>query len=354
MLTEDQMRAAVATRDASCDGRFVYAVVTTGVFCRPSCAARPARPENLRFFADPFAATAAGYRPCRRCRPGSSADELADMAEIARYIEVHSDQRLTLAHLAERAACSTSQLQRRFKAAFGVTPKLFHDAVRLAGFKTALKAGDDVTDAIYRAGFGSPSRVYGETARNIGMTPSAYRAGGAGETVAYACRDTALGPLLMAATDRGVCFAQFGDSPETLKRQLRDEFPNARLQISPAEHSPPLDAWIDALVAHVDRRAPRPELPLDLRGTAFQIKVWRFLLGIPEGDVVSYGEVAEGIEQPTAIRAAASACAANRVAVLVPCHRVLRGDGSLGGYRWGPARKRALLDVERARARERS
>ncbi len=351
MLTEDQMRAAVATRDASCDGRFVYAVVTTGVFCRPSCAARPARPENLRFFADPPAAAAAGYRPCRRCHPGS--DAFADVAEIARYIEEHGDQPLTLAHLARRAACSTSRLQRRFKAAFGVTPKVFHDAVRLAGFKTALKAGDDVTDAIYRAGFGSPSRVYGEATRNIGMTPSAYRAGGAGESIAYACRDTALGPLLMAATERGVCFAQFGESGEALKRQLCDEFPNALLQVSPAEHAPPLDAWIDALVAHVDRGAPRPELPLDLRGTAFQIKVWRFLLGIPEGDVVSYGEVAAGIEQPKAIRAAASACAANRVAVLVPCHRVLRGDGSLGGYRWGPARKRALLDAERARARER-
>jgi len=213
--------------------------------------------------------------------------------------------------------------------------------------KGGLKAGKSVLDSIAEAGFQSTSRVYGRVVRNLGMTPSAYRAGGAGEIIAYAYRDTALGPLLMAATDRGVCFAQFGDSESALIGQLRAEFSSASIVASSMANSAELDAWIHALEAHIRGTAPRPDLPLDLRGTAFQIRVWKFLLGISEGEVLSYGEVATGIGEPKAVRAAASACAANRIAVLVPCHRVLRADGGLGGYRWGLERKRALIDRER-------
>lgn len=349
MITESQQRAAVATRDAAYDGRFVYAVVTTGVYCRPSCGARPARPENLRFFADPAQAAAAGYRPCKRCRPDEAVPRLAELVAVARHLEAHSDEPLTLKTLAARFGWSPSRLQKSFKAAFGVTPKAYQDGARIAGFKTALQTGAGVTEAIHQAGFGSTSRVYGPATRNIGMTPSTYRAGGAGESIAYASRATPLGVLTMAATGRGVCFAQFGDDEAGLEARLRAEFPKAGLYPSPAGDSPALDAWIDALVDHLSGSGPRPELPLDLRGTAFQIQVWQFLLSVPEGDVLSYGEVAAGIERPTAVRAVASACGANRIAVLVPCHRVLRGDGGIGGYRWGVDRKRALLDAERAR-----
>ncbi len=351
MISEPRMRRAVRRRDPSYDGRFVYGVVTTGVYCRPSCAARPARPENLRFFDGGAAAVRAGFRPCRRCRPDELAGRYEAMVRLARYIEAHSDEPLTLAQLSAQAALSPSQLVRSFKAAFGVSPRAYRDAIRLGTFKGALRSGGDVSAAIYGAGFGSTSRVYGERLRHLGMTPSAYRSGGAGEMISHACRQTVYGALMMAATDRGVCFVQFGEDANALLGRLRAEFPKATLEPSAAEGSPALDDWIGALAAHLDKGAPRPELPLDLRGTAFQIKVWRFLQSIAEGDVLSYGELAHGIGRPGAARAAGAACAANRVAVLVPCHRVLRGDGALGGYRWGTARKRALLEAERARTR---
>jgi AraC family transcriptional regulator, regulatory protein of adaptative response / methylated-DNA-[protein]-cysteine methyltransferase len=206
-----------------------------------------------------------------------------------------------------------------------------------------------VLDAITEAGFESTSRIYSHAPRNLGMTPSAYRRGGAGESIAYAVRATTMGPLLMAATDRGVCFAQFGESEASLIGQLKNEFPNATHTPSRMSDSRELDAWIQAFEAHLRGDAPRPDLPLDLRGTAFQIRIWRFLLRVPEGGVMSYAELAAGVGAPRAVRAAASACAANRIAVLVPCHRVLRADGGLGGYRWGLERKRVLIDQERAR-----
>jgi len=270
------------------------------------------------------------------------------MQALARYIEENAGETLSLARLAKQVHLSPAHLQRKFKAVLGVSPKAYQDAVRLKRLKSGLRSGQSVLDSITDAGFQSTSRVYGATTRNLGMTPSAYRAGGAGETIAYACRDTALGALLMGATDRGVCFAQFGKSESRLAAQLRAEFPSATLVQSSMADSPELDAWIQAFEAHIAGTAPRPDLPLDLRGTAFQIRVWRFLLRVPEGEVISYGELAAGIGAPKAVRAAASACAANRIAVLVPCHRVLRGDGGLGGYRWGLERKRALLDHERA------
>jgi AraC family transcriptional regulator of adaptative response/methylated-DNA-[protein]-cysteine methyltransferase len=251
---------------------------------------------------------------------------LQKFVALARFIADNADNRLTLETLSARVHLSPSRMQRVFKSIFGVSPKKFQQAARSDRFRQLLRDGVDITDAIFESGYGSTSRVYGQTMHNIGMTPKSYRAGGAGERITWACRPTVLGPILMAATDRGVCFAQFGDDQDALLTQLRREFPRAQLE-----------------------RQPRPELPLDLRGTAFQIKVWEFLLSLGDGEVVSYSELAQAIDKPKAVRAAASACGANKVAVLVPCHRILRGDGGLGGYRWGLARKRALLDAERAR-----
>jgi AraC family transcriptional regulator, regulatory protein of adaptative response / methylated-DNA-[protein]-cysteine methyltransferase len=347
--TEAAMRRAIATRDEGFDGAFVYGVVTTGVYCRPSCRSRPAKPENVRFFANPAAAESAGLRSCKRCEPRGIHDRTTQLMQtLAQYIEKNAGETLSLADLAKQAHLSPAHLQRKFKAVLGVSPKAYQDAARLKRLKNGLKSGQSVLNSITDAGFQSTSRVYGATTRNLGMTPSAYRAGGAGETIAYACRNTALGPLLMAATDRGVCFAQFGENEAALTTQLKGEFPRATVTTSHMADSPELDAWIRAFEAHIAGTAPRPDLPLDLRGTAFQIRVWRFLLQVHEGDVISYTELAAGIGAPKAVRAAASACAANRIAILVPCHRVLRGDGGLGGYRWGLERKRALIDRERA------
>jgi len=343
----DELYAAISNRDAAYDGKFYYGVVTTGVFCRPSCGARRPNRENVRFFDGIEAAKRAGFRACRKCRPDNLKSDMQKLARIARYIATHADERLSLAELARQAHLSPSRLQKAFKAAFGVSPKQFQDAARLDQFKSALRQGEAVTDAIFGAGFGSTSRVYGEASRNLGMTPAAYRAGGAGEKIYHAVRETALGPLMMAATERGVCFAQFGAGFDELLAGLRKEFPQAELVASPGRSGPDLDRWIDALDRHLSRSAPRPDLPLDLRGTAFQLKVWRFLLSVKEGDVLSYGELAREIDEPAAVRAVASACGANRVGVLVPCHRVLRGNGELGGYRWGIERKRTLLDMER-------
>ena len=341
--SEAEMRAAIAHRNPAYDDVFLYGVITTGVFCLPSCAARPARPENLRFFFDADDALAAGLRPCKRCQPLSAASERQRLVELARFIETNASEPLPLDELAARAQMSPSRLRKRFKASFGVTPKAYQDALRMKRFKGSLAAGEGVIEATFDAGYGSTSRIYDSAVRNIGMTPTAYRAGGSGETINYAVRESTLGWLAMGATERGVCFAQFGDDRDTLVEELRAEFPKAKLVPSSAEQSPELNAWICGLEEYLGSGSPRPDLPLDLHGTAFQIKVWRYLLRIPEGEVISYSELAEGIGEPKAVRAAASACGANRVAVLIPCHRVLRGDGGLGGYRWGLERKRALI-----------
>ena len=349
VLSEQKMRKAIIANDKSYDGHFYYGVITTGIFCKPSCSSRTPKPENLRFFVNNEQAIAAGFRPCKRCRPTEGNPRIERLIDVARHIEEHAEERLTLANLADIAGLSSSRLQRIFKEAFGISPKIYQDNIRMKRFKQSLKDGDGVTDSIFSSGFGSISRIYGEATRNIGMTPKAYRAGGAGENITYACRDSALGLIIMAATDKGVCFVQFGDTEKSLITKLKEEFPNALVSASSAKESPELDAWIQALDHHISKGTPRPELPLDIRGTAFQIKVWRFLLSIQDGDVLSYSEVAANIDKPKAVRAVASACAKNRIGVLIPCHRVLRADGSLGGYRWGLDRKRTLLDMERER-----
>lgn len=338
----------VATRDRAADGAFVYGVKTTGVYCRPSCPSRLAKRANVSFHESAAEAEAAGFRPCRRCHPAAMREPAASLMQaMARYIDEHADEPLPLTRLAGEAGMSPAHFQRSFKAALGVSPREYQSARRLARFKLALREGEGVLEAGLDAGFSSTSRLYEAADGSLGMTPSAYRAGGAGEVITYATRETVLGPLMMAATQRGVCFVQFGESAEALLEQLAAEFPEAALLRAALAAAAPLDDWMAALAAHLEQAAPRPDLPLDLRGTAFQISVWRFLMSVRPGEVVSYSELAAATGKPRAIRAAASACAANRIALLIPCHRALRADGSLGGYRWGMERKRALLDTER-------
>ena len=345
--SEREMRAAIAARDASFDHHFFYGVVTTGVFCLPSCAARPARPENLRFYHTSSAALAAGMRECKRCQPLQSEQRDMKVIDTAHYIAAHSAERLGLETLAARVDLSSSRLRKRFTELLGVSPKAFHDQQRIKCLKSSLSAGERVTEAMHNAGYGSTSRLYSRAAEQFGMTPSTYRNGGAGELIYYASTQTRIGWLLLAATSRGVCFAQPGDNEAGLLTQLAQEFPKATLRASSAGDSAQLARWMEGLNDHLSQNAPRPDIPLDLQGTAFQVQVWKYLLSIPQGTVVSYADVARGCGKPKAVRAAASACGQNRIAVLIPCHRVLRGDGGIGGYRWGVARKRALLAGER-------
>jgi AraC family transcriptional regulator of adaptative response/methylated-DNA-[protein]-cysteine methyltransferase len=352
-MEADPRWALLRGRDKTADGCFVYAVRTTGVFCRPSCPSRLPRAENVAFFADAAAARASGFRPCLRCHPedaGAQDQQAARMASLAAYIDRHADEKLTLAGLAAEAGLSPAHLQRSFTRVLGVSPKAYHEAARLAVFKGRLRQGDDVLGAVFEAGYGSTSRAYARVDGGLGMTPAAYRADGRGETIVFAVRKTAMGLLMMGATARGVCFVQFGDSEAALVEALRAEFSKAVLRPAGAEADGDLADWMAALDAHLSAGGKRPDLPLDLRGTAFQIRVWRFLLSVKAGDVVSYAEIAAGVGAPGAARAVGSACGANRLAVLVPCHRALRADGGLGGYRWGLARKRVLLDQERGTA----
>jgi len=346
MPSNNEMKQAIECRDKSFDGQFYCGVITTGVFCIPSCPTKTATPDNLRFFSDSESATQAGFRPCKRCNPENNDSRTKKLIEVARYIEGHLEDKVTLSQLGNIAGISPSRIQRTFKAFFGVSPKHYQDALRMRQFKHSLKEEGSVTDAIYAAGFGSISRVYGETTRHIGMTPKTYRAGGEGETIHYACRMTTLGYMIMAATDKGVCTVQFDDDKEFLITQLAKEFPKSKLLLSQAQDSPKLNNWMIALDNHITQGAPKPEVPLDIRGTEFQLKVWRFLLSIKEGDVITYGEVAAKIDYPKAVRAVGTACGKNLISVLIPCHRVLRSDGALGGYRWGLARKQSLLDRE--------
>lgn len=350
MLNQEKCWKAVQSRDATKDGAFFYGVLTTGVYCRPSCStARQAKRGNMRFYENPQAAEADGLRPCKRCRPlEASASALAPRIEaLCRYIETHADETLTLETLSRQAHLSPYHLQRQFKAQAGVTPKQYQEACRMRSLRSDLRDGGAVTQAIYDAGFGSASRVYEKVASHLGMTPKQYRAGGKDVPISYAAAQTPFGCLLLGATDRGLCFVQFGDDEESLLAQLHSEYPNATLTAMQGEMKPVFQDWMQTLVMHLDGRQPSPDLPLDVHGTAFQIKVWRYLQKIPYGELQSYAEVARGIGQPKAVRAVASACASNRVALLIPCHRVIRGDGSLGGYRWGLERKRALIDRER-------
>ena len=342
-ITDVEALQAVRDRNAAYDGRLYFAVVTTGVYCRPSCSARQANIENLRFFDTADSAVAAGFRACKRCKP-ENVTNAGKMIDVARFIEAHADEKLTLTTLSKQFALSATYLQKAFRSTFGLSPKVFQDGIRQQKFKSLLREGESVTDAVFAAGYGSSSRVYEKTAGQIGMTPGAYRAGAEGELIRYTCGHTQYGQLMLAATDKGVCFAMLGSVKEELLQQLHDEFPNAQTVL--ADDHIQIATWFIQIDQYLSAHQPMPTIPLDLRGTAFQMRVWHFLQTIASGKVLSYKDVAEGIDQPKAVRAAATACAKNRVALLVPCHRVLRGDGAMGGYRWGVETKRALLAME--------
>jgi len=272
---------------------------------------------------------------------------------VCRYIEEHSEDPLPLGELASRAAMSRFHFARSFKAVVGVTPKQYQAGLRLERFKGALQSAAAIDAAVYDAGYGSASRVYERAAERLGMTPAQYRRGGEGVAISYATLDSPAGLMLIGATDRGVCFVQFGDSKQELERRLRAEYPRA--QIEPMQpRGGEFARWVDAIAEHLSGKRPHLDLPLDIRATAFQLRVWRFLQSIPYGEVRSYGEVADAIGSPRGARAVAAACAANVAAIAIPCHRVIRGDGDAGGYRWGVERKRALIDAERARKAARS
>lgn len=337
---------AVVARDAAADGAFVYAVETTGVYCRPSCAARTPRPENVRFYPDPAAAEAAGFRACKRCRPGQpSAAEVraAVVADLCRFID-ESPEAPTVAELAARAGWSPSHLSRVFRAVTGLTPKRYVTGRRAERVRDALGGEASITEAMYDAGYNSSARFYEDADGQLGMTPGAWRRGGAGETIRFAVGATSLGAVLVAGTERGVCAVALGDDADGLVRDLQDRFPRAELVGGAAA----FEAWVAGVVGLVEAPGAAPDLPLDVRGTAFQRRVWTALRAIPPGTTATYADVARAIGAPRASRAVAAACAANPVALAIPCHRVVRRDGALAGYRWGIERKRALIDRERA------
>lgn len=343
----DEAWAAVLGRDPLADGRFVYAVSTTGIYCRPVCPSRRPRRENVSFFPDPPAAEAAGYRPCRRCRPErqGTSPSVACVERARAYLDARLEETVTLEELGRAAYMSPFHLQRSFKRLLGVTPREYVRARRYELLKARLRAGDTVSRATYEAGFGSGSRVYERSGAELGMTPATYRRGGEGEQIRYSIVPSSLGWLLVALTERGVCAVAMGDTAAELEAGLRREFPRAVL-----ERQGDSGAWMEAVVDFVDGATDRLDLPLDLRATAFQQRVWKALREIPAGETRTYGEVAAAIGAPRGARAVAQACASNRVALAIPCHRVVRGDGDPGGYRWGADRKRRLLERERASA----
>lgn len=345
MQTENDPRwTSVVARDAAADGQFYYSVKSTGVYCRPSCAARLARPENVQFHATRAAAEAAGFRPCKRCKPHQASlvdQHAAKIADVCRLIE-NSEEVPSLEQLAAHAKLSVYHFHRLFKAITGLTPRQYAAAHRAQRVRGTLNKAHTVTEAIYDAGYNSNGRFYETSNEVLGMTPSNFRAGGASTEIRFAVGECSLGSILVAKSDKGICAISLGDNPDALARELQDQFPHAHLIGG--------DAAFERLVAKVVGFVEAPglglDLPLDLRGTAFQQRVWQALRKIPSGSTLSYTDLAERIGAPKAVRAVAGACAANLLAVAIPCHRVVRTDGALSGYRWGVDRKRTLLERE--------
>jgi AraC family transcriptional regulator of adaptative response/methylated-DNA-[protein]-cysteine methyltransferase len=352
VLNEAALWSAVRERDAAWDGVFVYAVRSTGIYCRPTCPSRRPGRAGVAFFALPAAAESAGFRACRRCHPRSTSApapvERVRKACVA--LAARRDGPVSLAALARIVGGNAHHLLRTFKRTLGISPREYADACRIGCLKEGLRAGAGVAGATYAAGYGSGSRVYERSSATLGMTPAAYARGGKGEAVEYVTVASPLGRLLVAATARGICAVKIGDSDAALERDLRSEYPAATVARADAR----LAAWVSRIVDSLSAGAPDPRLPTDVRATAFQRRVWRELQRIPRGATRSYKEVAERIGQPEAARAVARACAANPVALVVPCHRVVRTDGTSGGYRWGAGRKSALLEVERLKSGVRS
>jgi len=345
---DDPRWARIVAHDKTADGQFWYSVSTTGVYCRPSCPSRTANPGNVQLYGSLESARAAGFRPCKRCKPDAASTEAANAALVANACRImeQSETELSLEVLAKAAGRSPGYFHRIFKAVAGLTPKQYAAGRRAGKVRQELASGGAVTQAIYGAGFNSSGRFYEKSTEMLGMTPSQYRAGGAGEELKFAVGQTSLGAILVASSGKGVAAILLGDEPGELVRNLQDRFPNAHLAGA--------DRRYEALVAQVIAMVESPEasrdLPLDLRGTAFQQRVWLALRKLPSGETVTYAELARRIGSPKAIRAVAGACASNNLAVAIPCHRVIRTDGSLSGYAWGVERKRILLRRERQAA----
>jgi len=338
-------RKAIKTRDVQYEGIFWYGVRTTGIYCRPTCPSRQPKPENVVFFALPDAARRAGFRACLRCKPDQIAlsDPQAELVQsICRLIDLHLDDVPNLENLGHQVKLSRFHLQRLFKKLMGITPRQYAEARRAEKFKTRIKAGESVSGAIYEAGYGSSSRLYEKSDSQLGMTPATYRKGGQGMSIRYATMKSTLGQLLVAATERGICSVALGESERDLVDQLSAEFPRAKIE--PDESHLQERALI--ILDYLAGQLPHPHLSLDVQGTAFQKRVWEELRRIPEGETASYSEIARRIGQPRSTRAVARAIATNPAAILTPCHRVIRENGELGGYRWGIDRKRRLLEME--------
>ncbi|MGH2544073.1 MAG: bifunctional DNA-binding transcriptional regulator/O6-methylguanine-DNA methyltransferase Ada [Ardenticatenaceae bacterium] len=336
---------AVLRRDAAFDGRFVYAVRSTGIYCRPSCGSRKPRRENVYFFPLPEVAEQAGYQPCKRCQPdvaGSPDGQVEQVRAICRYIEANLADSLTLQRLGEQFYLSPSHLQRVFKQMVGISPQAYLEVCRMKTIRAALQEGDAISDALYQAGWGSPSRLYSRADSHLGMTPRTYQRGGREMTITYTTVLSPLGHLLVAATERGICAVQMGDSTAELEEGLRAEFSEATIE----RDDTILREWVDAILQHLRGDLPHLDLPLDVQATAFQQRVWQALLEIPYGETRTYSDIARAIGDPGATRAVARACATNPAAIVIPCHRVTGKDGSMRGYRWGVERKQRLLEQE--------
>lgn len=338
---------AVLQRDPRFDGTIFFAVRSTGIYCRPSCPARRPRREQVVFFRAPEAAESAGFRSCRRCRPRAAATTDPQVEMVRRacvYIERHIDELPTLQDLGAHTGVSPYHLQRVFKRIVGITPRQYAGAFRLSRFKANVKKGETVTGAMYDAGYGSSSRLYERAPDQLGMTPADYRRGGKGVRINYTIAGCSLGRLLVAATGKGVCAIRLGDSDAALEADFLSEYPAADVH----RDDETLSKWVAQLLSHINGQSPHLDLPLDVRATAFQWSVWEKLREIPYGSTRSYSDIARAMGRPTATRAVARACATNPVALAIPCHRVVREDKSLGGYRWGIERKQALLEHERS------
>lgn len=340
----DPRWAAVVARDASADGTFFFSVKTTGVYCRPGCAARLPRPENVEFYATGEEASAAGFRPCKRCKPdqlGLADQHAAKIAEACRLIE-EAEEAPKLDELAAQVEMSSYYFHRRFKEVTGLTPRQYAAAHREQRVRESLGQSGTVTEAIYDAGYNSSGRFYEKSNAMLGMTPSNYRAGGKSAEIRFAVGECSLGSILVAQSEVGVCAILIGDDPDELARDLQNRFPRANLIGGDAG----FERTVATVVGFVEAPALGLDLPLDVRGTAFQQRVWQALKKIPAGSTASYSDIAQSIGAPKSVRAVAQACGANRLAVAIPCHRVVRTDGGLSGYRWGVERKRALLEKE--------
>jgi AraC family transcriptional regulator of adaptative response/methylated-DNA-[protein]-cysteine methyltransferase len=335
---------AVQQRDRAFDGRFVYAVSSTRIFCRPSCSSRRPTRARVEFFGSPADAERAGYHACKRCRPDSTEGRTIDraVARACEYLTSHADEPVTLAALAREVGVSAFHLQRAFKRAMGISPREYRDAERRRLLAHRLRKGDTVSRATFEAGYGSSSRVYERASRTMGMTPAAVRKGGAGQRIQFGIVASPLGRLLVAYTEKGVCAVKIGEDDRALEREFRADFPEAEIHVA----GPSIHGWISSIVQSLEGDRSSFAIPVDAQGTAFQWRVWNALQQIPRGTTLSYSDVAKRIGQPSAVRAVARACATNPVALVIPCHRVVREDGSLGGYRWGIERKKELLEME--------